>query len=412
MIKDLKHRILELADVYHTDTIGIRRHLHANPELSFEEFQTSEFIQRELDQMGVDYDTGYVNTGIVGTITGNKKSKRITALRADIDALPIHEKTNKEYSSRNDGVMHACGHDVHTASLLGALRILKQLENHLEGTVKFLFQPGEEVLPGGASYMIRDGALRQPEPNSIFGQHVFPDLEVGKVGFRQGMYMASCDEIYITVKGKGGHAALPHKLVDPVLITSHLITSLQQIVSRNALSEIPVVLSFGKVTAEGATNIIPNEVKIEGTFRTMNERWRDEAHRRIKKMTVELCRSMGGDAEIEIRKGYPYLENNPELTKNAKQWAIDLLGEDNVVDLDLRMTAEDFSYYSQVMPACFYRLGTRNDSKGLNSGLHTPTFDVDEDALRTGPALMAWLAIQELKHQSQPNELEKLKFNT
>ena len=409
MIKDLKHKILELADVYHTDAIRIRRHLHTNPELSFEEFETSEFIQRELDTLGIEFETGYVKTGIVGTIKGSTKSKKVTCLRADIDALPITEKNKEEYTSRNQGVMHACGHDVHTASLLGALRILKQLQEHLDGTVKFLFQPGEEVLPGGASYMIKDGALRNPEPNSIFGQHVFPDLEVGKVGFRPGMYMASCDEIYITVKGKGGHAALPHKLTDPVLITSHLITGLQQIVSRNALSDIPVVLSFGKVIANGATNIIPDEVKIEGTFRTMNERWRDEGHRRIKKLTVELCRSMGGDAEIEIRKGYPYLENNPELTNHAKQWAIDLLGADKVVDLDLRMTAEDFSYYSQKMPACFYRLGTRNDAKGLNSGLHTPTFDIDEDALRTGPALMAWLAIKELKHQTSANALDNFK---
>lgn len=409
MTKDLKHKVLELADVFHTEAIRIRRHLHSNPELSFEEYETSEFIQRELDALDIEFEMGYVKTGIVGTIKGNSKSNKVTCLRADIDALPITEKNKEEYTSRNHGVMHACGHDVHTASLLGALRILKQLQSHLDGTVKFLFQPGEEVLPGGASYMIKDGALRNPEPNSIFGQHVFPDLEVGKVGFRPGMYMASCDEIYITVKGKGGHAALPHKLTDPVLIASHLITSLQQIVSRNALSDIPVVLSFGKVIANGATNIIPDEVKIEGTFRTMNERWRDEAHRRIKKLTVELCRSMGGDAEIEIRKGYPYLENNPELTKNAKQWAIELLGEDKVVDLDLRMTAEDFSYYSQKMPACFYRLGTRNDSKGLNSGLHTPTFDIDEDALRTGPALMAWLAIQELKNQPFINALDNYK---
>ncbi len=409
MIQDLKQRVLELADVYHTETIGIRRHLHAHPELSFKEHNTSEYIQQQLDKLNVDYQPGFVQTGIVGTITGHAKSKKITALRADIDALPILEKNKVEYASRNSGVMHACGHDVHTASLLGAIRILSQLRNELDGTVKFLFQPGEEVLPGGASYMIRDGALRNPEPQSIFGAHVYPDLEVGKVGFRPGMYMASCDEIYITVKGVGGHAALPHKLVDPVLITSHLITSLQQIVSRNALSEIPVVLSFGKVIAEGATNVIPDEVKIEGTFRTMNERWRDEAHRRIKKLVLELCQSMGGSAEIEIRKGYPYLENNPELTQNAKSWAIELLGEENVVDLDLRMTAEDFAYYTQEMPACFYRLGTRNNAKNINSGLHTPTFDVDEDVLRTAPALMAWLAIKELENQQPFNALEYYK---
>tara|TARA_Y100000782_G_C10186320_1_gene266824 strand:- start:5575 stop:6774 length:1200 start_codon:yes stop_codon:yes gene_type:complete len=398
---ELKERILQLAEANFEKVVNIRRHLHAHPELSFEEQQTAEFIKRELEKMGLEYETGYAKNGIVGTLSGTNKSKAITALRADIDALPIHEANNVHYCSTNDGVMHACGHDVHTSSLLGTLMILKELQSELKGTVKFLFQPGEEVLPGGASIMIKDGALRNPEPNTIFGQHVYPDLEVGKVGFRPGMYMASCDEIYITVKGKGGHAALPHKLVDPVLISAHLITALQQIVSRNALSDIPSVLSFGKIEAKGATNIIPNEVKIAGTFRTMNERWRDDAHRRIKKLTVELCQSMGGDVEIDIKKGYPYLENNPELTNAAKDWAIELLGEENVIDLDLRMTAEDFSYYSQKMPACFYRLGTRNDSKGINSGLHTPTFDVDEQALKTGPALMAWLTIKELQNQNQ-----------
>jgi amidohydrolase len=292
--------------------------------------------------------------------------------------------------------MHACGHDVHTSSLLGTARILHQLRDRFEGTVKLIFQPGEELLPGGASIMIREGVLQNPVPQAIFGQHVFPLLPAGKIGVRSGMYMASADELYLTVKGKGGHGAMPEMNVDPVLISAHILVALQQIVSRHASPKVPTVLSFGKVVADGATNIIPDEVKIEGTFRTMNEEWRAVAHGKMKKMAEQMAEAMGGSCDFEIRKGYPFLQNNPELTQRLQAVAVDFLGADNVIDLDLWMAAEDFAYYTQQVDACFYRLGTRNESQGITASVHTPTFNIDEAALETGMGLMAWAALSEL----------------
>ena len=312
-----------------------------------------------------------------------------------MDALPILEENNIDYKSINEGVMHACGHDVHSASLLGVAAVLSKLTNDFEGSIKLIFQPGEEKLPGGASLMIKEGVLENPSPSAILGQHVFPDLPAGKVGFRPGMYMASCDELYVTVKGKGGHAALPHKFTDTVLIACEIISSLQTIVSRHAKPDIPSVLSFGKInTTGGATNIIPDEVKIEGTFRTMNEEWRTEAHQKMIAIAQGIAQSMGGTCEFEVRKGYPFLKNNEETTRIAKQAAITYLGKENVVDLDLRMTGEDFSYYTQSMKGCFYRLGT-----GESSGLHTSTFNVDESSLELGVGLMSWIAINMLNEQ-------------
>ncbi len=391
-----KEKVQELAAAYQEEVIAIRRHLHAHPELSFEEHDTSRFIQSKLDEYGLDHETGYVETGIVGHIHGEKEGDEVIALRADIDALPIRETNEVNYRSQNEGVMHACGHDVHTASLLGTLRILNDLKAHFGGTVKFLFQPGEERLPGGASLMIRDGALRSPEPASIIGQHVYPELEAGQVGFKSGKYMASTDELFVRVKGKGGHAALPHKNIDPVLITAHMITALQQLVSRNVNPELPCVLSFGKMTAEGATNIIPDVVELEGTFRTFDEDWREEAHGRMKHMAEKLAESMGGSCEFRIEKGYPYLVNDEETTERARKAAQEYLGEENVVELPLRMTAEDFAYYSQEVPGCFYRLGVGNEARNILSGLHTSSFDVDEEALRTGPGTMAWITLRSL----------------
>jgi len=350
-------KIKALAQEYLEDIITIRRHLHQHPEMSFKEFETSKYVQSKLSDMGIPYKSGFVETGIVAHIYGKNPESNTIALRADLDALPILEENTVPYVSQNRGVMHACGHDVHTANVLGAARILNALKNEFEGTVKLIFQPGEELLPGGASLMIKEGALKSPDATSIIGQHVYPSLEVGKVGFRSGMYMASTDEIYLTVKGKGGHAALPHLNIDPVLISSHLIVGLQQIVSRFSKPDVPVVLSFGKVSADGATNIIPHEVHIEGTFRTMNESMRFDLHERIKSIATGIAESMGGSCVCEIRNGYPFLVNNPELTSNAIEAAKDYLGEQNVVSLDLRMTAEDFAYYSQQIPGCFYRLG-------------------------------------------------------
>jgi amidohydrolase len=337
------------------------------------------------------------DTGVVALIKGNNPDSKTIALRADLDALPITEQNDVAYKSKNEGVMHACGHDVHTASLLGTARILHELRQEFDGTIKLIFQPGEEKFPGGASVLIKEGVLQNPTPEGIIGQHVFPFLSAGKVGFRSGMYMASADEIYITVKGKGGHAAMPELNIDPVLIASHLIVALQQIVSRHASPKIPSVLSFGRVEALGATNVIPDEVKIEGTFRTMDEKWRAEAHTKIKKLAQNLCESMGGSCDIDIKNGYPFLKNDPELTERSRKAAKAYLGEENVVELDLWMGAEDFAYYSQEVPACFYRLGTRNEARGIISSVHTPTFDIEEKALETSIGLMAWLTMQELK---------------
>jgi amidohydrolase len=392
----LKNKIKDLALDYTQEVISIRRHLHAHPELSFQEYNTSRFVAEKLKSFGLNPIVGIADTGIAVLITGKNPDKKVLALRADMDALPIHEKNEVSYKSKVNGIMHACGHDVHTASLLGTAKILNQLKNDFEGTVKLIFQPGEEKIPGGASLMIKEGILQNPPPSHIFGQHVMPHISSGMVGFKEGMYMASADEIYITVKGKGGHGAMPEQNIDPILIASHLIVALQQIVSRRASPKMPTVLSFGRITGEGATNVIPNEVNIEGTFRTLNEKWRSEAHAHMTQLAKGLVEGMGGECDFKILRGFPFLINEPELTNRAKNGAIEYLGADKVVDLDIWMAAEDFSYYSQEIDACFYRLGVRNEEKGITSSVHTPTFDIDEDALQVGCGLMAWLAINEL----------------
>lgn len=392
-----KTAIHNLAAKYHNDVIQFRRHLHMYPELSFEEKETAAYISSQLDAWGISYTPNVGGHGIVAEIQGTIDNGRVTALRADMDALPIKEVNEVDYCSKNEGVMHACGHDVHTSSLLGSVRILNELKDHISGTVKVIFQPAEERLPGGASLMIKDGVLENPKPASIFGQHVHPPLEVGKVGFRPGVYMASADEIYMTIKGKGGHAALPQDTIDPLVLLSHIILGLQNVVSRRADPTVPTVLSFGKVNSDGgATNVIPNEIYLQGTFRTMSEEWRYRAHQIIRDTATSIARGMGGDVELDIKVGYPSLKNDAMITQNAFNNAQAYLGKENVVELPIRMTAEDFAYYSQVTPACFYRLGTGNMTKGITSPVHTNTFDVDERCLEVGSGLMAWLAICDL----------------
>lgn len=392
----MKERIQQLVSQNSEEVRAIRRHLHAHPELSFQEFETSRYVCSKLNEWGIPYKNGYVKTGIVAHIEGRNPSSKVIALRGDMDALPILEANEVDYCSKNEGVMHACGHDVHTSCVMGVAKTLNAIRDEFEGTVKIIFQPGEERLPGGASLMIKEGALDSPKASSIVGQHVYPDLEVGKVGFRSGMYMASADEVYFTVKGKGGHAALPHKLIDPVLITSHIIVALQQLVSRRCKPGVPCVLSFGNVQANGATNIIPNEVQVQGTFRTMDEEWRKEAHIIMKKLAEEMAASMGGSCNFRVDVGYPYVYNDEQLTEFSREAAKEFLGEENVIELDMRMTGEDFSYYTHHMPGCFYRLGTRNEQQGLTSGLHTPTFNVDERCLEIGTGLMAYIAYRQL----------------
>ncbi len=371
----------------------IRKHLHKNPELSFEEYNTSFFIKELLSKSNISFTEDWVKTGIVAKIKGKKPGPTI-ALRAELDALPIQELSRHDYVSQIEGKMHACGHDVHMTCILGAAMMVNELKDDLKGEVLFVFQPGEEKLPGGASLMLQEGIFDEGKPEYIIAQHVFPDLEVGKVGICSGQYMASADEIYISIKGKGGHGALPHLCIDTVLVSSHIIVALQSLVSRYSNPLIPSVLTIGKINSlGGATNIIPDEVKLEGTFRTMDENWRRKAHQLITKIIDEICHSFGATAEVDIKVGYPCLFNDEALAKIMKNKMAEYLGEQNVVEIPKRMTSEDFAYFSQIMPSFFYRLGTRNESKDTAHGVHTPYFDIDKKALEVGAGLMAYLVL-------------------
>ncbi|WP_367391072.1 M20 family metallopeptidase [Lewinella sp. LCG006] len=389
--------IKDKAALLHKEVIDIRRHLHTYPELSFEEYETGKYIAGRLQAWGIPHQYPFSGTGVVALIEGGKGTGPVIALRADIDALPISEKNKVSYCSQNEGIMHACGHDVHSSSLLGTAKILWDLRKEFAGTIKLIFQPGEEKAPGGASIMIKDGVLKNPAPAHIFGQHVHPPLEVGKIGIRPGLYMASADELYLTVTGRGGHGALPQNTVDPIVITAQIITALQTLVSREGDPILPSVLTFGQIASTGgATNIIPNEVKLKGTFRTMDEQWRAHALRRIQEIADGIAKAMGGSAQLDLIHGYPFLHNDEALTARATEYARAYMGQENVVELPIRMTSEDFSYYSQEIPACFYRLGTGNPARGITSPVHTNTFDVDEECLLHSTGLMAWLAMREL----------------
>ncbi len=383
-------KIKKLAHAYAGEIIQVRRHLHANPELSYQEFETSAFIQTRLNEYGIPYERK-AGTGILGIIQGKNPDKRTIALRADLDALPITEENDISYKSLNQGVMHACGHDVHTACLLGAARILNDLKNEWEGTVKLIFQPGEEKNPGGASLMIKDGVLENPKPQAILALHVHTAMETGHVSFRSGQVMASADELYFTIRGKGGHAASPHLTVDPVLISSHLIIALQQLMSRNNSPFNPSVLSITAINGGNTTNVIPDEVKLKGTFRAMDEEWRFRAHDLIRKLSTDLAGAMGGSADVHIDVGYPSVINHEQVTEQARQNAVDYLGAAHVHETELRMGAEDFGYYARQIPACFFRLGTMNAAKGITAGVHTAKFNIDEEAIVVGIGLMAWL---------------------
>ncbi|MGB3076020.1 MAG: M20 family metallopeptidase [Chitinophagales bacterium] len=386
--------IKQLSKDLKQEVIAIRRHLHAHPELSFQEKETSAYISSKLTAWNIEHVKGIAGTGIVALIKGKNPGKKVIALRADMDALPITEKNDVDYRSQNIGVMHACGHDVHSSSLLGTAKILADLRDEFEGTIKLIFQPGEEKLPGGASLMIKDGVLEQPIPEVILAQHVFTQLPVGKAGFFAGKYMASSDEIYISVKGKGGHAAVPSGVINPLYPAARLLILLEDLSKEFANEVIPTVLAFGKITGPGATNVIPDEVKIEGTFRTMDEEWRFESHNRIRNTIALYSKNSGIEIELEIRIGYPCLINNEEVTKTSIIAATEYLGEDNVMALGIWMASEDFAFYSQKVPACFYRIGTGNPAKNIVSPVHTATFTIDEDALEISAGLMAWMALQ------------------
>lgn len=395
--------IKSLSQKYFSKVLEVRRHLHQNPELSFQEFETSAYLQKQLSEAGIEFTTGYVKTGIIALVKGNNPTKKTILLRADMDALPISEKNNVPYKSCKEGIMHACGHDVHSACILGATLILNELKNQFEGTVKIMFQPGEEVLPGGSSLMIEEGVLENPKVDKALALHVFPNMETGKVGFKAGMYMASTDELYITVNGKGGHAAMPAEYNNPLLIASQILLEINKtFMLPNALKgtkgeTIPTVVAFGKIEGKGATNVIPDRVEIAGTFRTMNEEWRKEVHEKLKEIVKTVAEKQNASAEIRIEKGYPFLVNDEAFTNSCSSAAKKYLGNENVEELPLRMTAEDFAYITQKVPSCFFRLGTGNIAQGITSGVHTATFNIDEQALEIGTGLMAWLTLNELR---------------
>ncbi len=398
LIKKIKER----AAHYDAYLRSIRRHLHQHPELSFEEYKTSEFIQKKLAEAGIPFTNGHVKTGIVALIKGKNPDKKIILLRADMDALPIEEKNETSYRSQNKGVMHACGHDAHSSCALGAAFILNDLKNDFEGTVKIMFQPGEEVLPGGASLMIEDGVLENPKVEKAIALHVFPSMEMGKLGFRSGMYMASTDELYLSVHGKGGHAAMPADYVNPLIIAAEILLKINSqfnnpdFLKQQGAEGIPTVVAFGKIEGKGATNVIPDVVEIAGTFRTMDEAWRSKAHSLLQQLVEEISDKYGIASVIRIEKGYPFLVNDEAFTESCTKAAKNYLGEQQVEDLPLRMTAEDFAFISQKVPSCFFRLGTGNIAQGIGSGVHTPTFDIDERALEIGAGILAYLTITEL----------------
>lgn len=385
-------KIKQLSALYAKEFISVRHHLHANPELSYKEFNTSKFIQNKLTEFGISHSV-MATTGVVATIEGNKPQSRIIALRADMDALPIQEENDVPYKSVVDGVMHACGHDVHTTCLLGAAKILNELKSEWEGAVKLIFQLGEEKNPGGASLMIKDGVLQNPAPTKIAALHVHPGLAYGKLSFRKGRVMASADEIYITIKGNGGHAAAPHLTQDIVLIASHLIVSLQQIISRHCNPTSPSVLSICSIHAGNATNIIPSELKLMGTLRCMDESWRYKAHKLIEQQVKAIVEGMGATYDLLIDVGYPTVDSEPVLTEQCTHLANEFMGEENVEETELRMGAEDFGYYTQQIPGCFFRLGVRNEEQGIIHNVHTPKFNIDERAIEIGIGMMSWLGV-------------------
>jgi len=389
MIAEIKQEVSKVL----SEVVDLRRWLHQHPELSFQEFETSKKLREALSGLDVKLDYPIAGEGFSVLIEGEQPGPTVL-LRGDMDALPIQEQTNVPFKSVHEGVMHACGHDVHSACLVGVVKVLAAMKKHIKGSVKCMFQPGEEKLPGGASLMIQEGILECPKVSQAYAQHVFPELEVGKVGFRSGMYMASCDEVYVDIEGVGGHGAMPHAVKDPVLAMAHMITGLQSIVSRSCPPPVPCVLSFGRVEALGATNVIPSKVSIQGTFRTLNEAWRSEAHQLIVNQANQLVEAMGCKATVRIEKGYPFVDNSPEVTERAKELAKLFLGEENVVDLPLRMTGEDFAFITHAVPSCFYRLGTRNEALGQTQGVHHPQFEANEGAIETGVGLMAYLALE------------------
>ena len=386
----MKEKIQQLAAKYYPYVVNLRREIHAHPELSKYETRTAALVASELQKLNIPIQTHIAGTGVVGLLRGRNPEKRCIALRADMDALPIQELNDTPYKSKIDGVMHACGHDVHTSNLLGAAMILSELRDEWEGTIKLIFQPSEEKIPSGADAMIKEGVLENPKVDAIFGLHVHTELEAGQIGFCAGNFMASSDEIYLTVIGKGGHAAQPANFISPLLISAELLLALKPLTDM----KVPTVLSFGKITADGATNVIPDRAELEGTLRCFDETIRSQQHERINTVCTDVATKLGGRCEVNILKGYPVLMNDKTLTERSRAAAVDYLGAEVIHDLPVRMGSEDFAFYTQHVPACFYRIGVADRARGITSAIQTPTFDVDEKALLSSIGLMSWLAIE------------------
>lgn len=391
--EEIKSAVHEMND----EMINIRRFLHANPELSFQEENTANYLSKLLNKWGIKHKTNIGGYGIVGVLEGKNPNKKVIALRADMDALPIEEANSIEYKSLNKGVMHACGHDVHMTCLLGSLKYLNENKDKFEGSVKFIFQPAEETLPGGAQKMIEEGVLENPKPELIIAQHVFPEMEAGKLGFKSGIYMASSDEVNLKISGRGGHAAIPERYDYTVMAASKIMVKLYEVVEKEKPGDFPSVLAFGDFLAKGAYNVIPSEVNISGTFRTFNESWRKKVHALINEISTQVAKEFNCTAAVNIKKGYPVLVNNEDITETSREFAKKVVGSYNVEELKIRTTVEDFARFAELVPACFYRLGIANIEKGIISNLHTNTFDVDEKAIETGIATMIWLAVSHLK---------------
>ena len=400
MSQELSSLITNLSAKYFEQTVQIRQYLHQNPELSFKEYNTAHYVEQSLKEIGFTDIKRIAGTGVIAMLHPQNSNVKVIGLRADLDALPIQETNNIEYKSQNDGVMHACGHDVHTAILLTVAKIFYHIKDKVKGNVKFIFQPGEELLPGGASLLIKEGVLENPEVNYLIAQHVTPQIPSGKIGFKKGLFMASTDELYVCIKGKGGHAAMPQTYINPLLIASKVIAKLHQFFMIDKSEndrQIPTVIAFGKIVGNGATNVIPDEVNLAGTFRTLDENWRNKSHQWIKKIVAETCQEMNGNCDVNIVYGYPCLVNDEEVTNSCMASAQNIIGPENVIDLDYRMTAEDFAYFSQTKPVCFYRLGTGNNAKNTEINVHNSNFNIDEDVLKFAPAAMVQMAIDLMK---------------
>lgn len=395
----MRQLIKSKCDAYFDEVVAIRRQLHQHPELSFCEKETAELVKRCLASKNIEFQSEIAGTGIVATIKGESSSAgdisaspemtgKVIALRADMDALPIQETTDLPFRSVNEGVMHACGHDAHTAMLLGVAFILNDLRDRFAGMVKLIFQPGEEKLPGGASLMIKAGVLDKVD--MIIGQHVYPDLPCGSAGFHAGPFMASSDEVNITVKGRGGHAAKPAERDNTVLAAAKIVSKLSELYPEKGSG---VLLAFGSFIADGTYNVMPAEVKLKGTMRTYDENKRKAMKDNILKVSKETADELGCSAEVLVEQGYPSLTNDPALTEKCIALAKECLGERNVTDVPMMMTTEDFAYYSQKIPACFYRLGTSNSEKGIKAKQHTSIFNIDENAMKIGMETMTYLTI-------------------